>query len=140
MNDFNDLARDLTDLTDITPKKVGQAVQQTAIRTSEEWQKLAKGNPMGEQYTATIDYTEREYGAFGQGVYEAEIGPDLARYGGKTGKGGLMPSAGIFDDPESTPIGVRPVRARRRAELFADKELTKGIEIALDQSLKAKGL
>lgn len=140
MSDFTNLARDLTDLAGLTPKKAGQAVQQAAWRTRDEWKKLARGNPMGTQYTGSIDYTKHDYGAFGQGVYEAEIGPNLARFGGKTGKGGLTPGLGILDDPESTPVGVKPVRARRRAELFADKELTKGIEIALDQSLKAKGL
>ncbi len=142
MSDFSEmtvLERDLTEVAGLIGHKAGQAVQQTAIRTSEQWQKLAKGNPMGEQYTATIDYTEREYGAFGQGVYEAEVGPDLARYGGKTGKGGLTPGFGFFDDPESTPIGVKPVRARRRAEQFADVELDKGIEIATRQSLAKLG-
>lgn len=138
MSEFDELMvleRDLTTAAGLMPHKAGQAVQQTAIRTRDEWRKLAKGNTMGSQYTATIDYTAREYGAFGQGAIEAEIGPDLARYGGKTGKGGLTPGFGIFDDPESTPVGVKPVRARKRAELFADEELDKGIEIALRQSL-----
>lgn len=138
MSEFEELIeleRDLTTAADLMPHKAAQAVQQTAMNTKDEWRKLAKGNTMGEQYTATIDYTAREYGAFGQGVIEAEIGPNLGRYGGKTGKGGLTPGFGIFDDPESTPVGAKPVRARKRAELFADKELDKGIEIALRQSL-----
>ncbi|MGB4136417.1 MAG: hypothetical protein WA971_07630 [Microbacterium sp.] len=134
------LERDLTGVAGLMPRKAAQAVQQAAMRTKGEWQKLASGNTMGSQYSATIDYEVREYGAFGQGVIEAEIGPDLARYGGKTGKGGLTPGFGIFDDPEVTPIGVKPVRARKRAELFADDELDRGIEIALDQSLSEMGL
>ncbi|WP_144795698.1 hypothetical protein [Microbacterium paludicola] len=130
-----EIERDLTTVAGLIPHKAAQAVQQAAIRTKGEWQGQAKGNTMGQQYTATIDYTAREFGAFGQGVIEAEVGPNLARYGGKTGKGGLTPGFGFFDDPESTPIGVKPVRARKRAELFADKELDKGIEIAVQQSL-----
>lgn len=130
-----ELERDLTKTAGLMPHKAAQAVQQTAMRTKSEWRKHAKGNTMGGQYTATIDYTAREFGAFGQGVIEAEIGPNIGRYGGRTGKGGLTPGFGFFDDPESTPIGVKPVRARRRAEKFADEELDKGIEIAVRQSL-----
>ncbi|WP_417556161.1 hypothetical protein [Microbacterium sp.] len=137
-DDFSELVvleRDLTEVAGLMPHKAAQAVQQTVIRTRDEWRKLAKRSVMGEQYSATIDYEVREYGAFGQGVIEGEVGPDLARYGGKTGKGGLTPGFGIFDDPEKTPIGAKPVRARKRAEEFADEELDKGIEIALRQSL-----
>lgn len=136
--DFEELVtieRDLTEAAGLMPHKAAQAVQQAGIRTRDEYRKQAKDNPLGQQYTAAIDYTVHEYGAFGQGVIEAEVGPNLERYGGKTGKGGLVPSAGIFDDPESTPIGVTPSRARRRAEIFAEKELDAGIEIAMRQSL-----
>jgi hypothetical protein len=138
VSDFDDveaLARDFTTASELMPHKAAQAVQQTGIRTKDEWRKIAMGNPLGGQYTSTIDYTVREYGAFGQGVIEAEIGPDLARYGGKTGRGGLVPSAGIFDDPESTPVGAKPDRSRRRAETFAEEDLDKGMEIAIRQSL-----
>lgn len=134
------LERDLTTAAEVMPHKAAQAVQQTAMHTKEEWQEQAEGNTMGKQYSAAIDYTVREYGAFGQGVIEAEIGPNLSRYGGKTGKGGLTPGFGFFDDPESTPIGVKPVRARRRAEKFAEQELDKGLEIALRQSLAEANL
>lgn len=134
--DLLDLERDLTEAAGLMPHKAGQAVQQAAMHTKAEWRKQAKGNPAGGRYTSTIDYTVDEFGAFGQGAFEAEIGPDLARYGGKTGKGGLMPSAGIFDDPLSQgSIKRAPDRARRQAEKFAADDLDKGIEIALEQSL-----
>lgn len=45
-----------------------------------------------------------------------------------------MPSAGFYDDPEKTPVGVKPVRARKRAELFADKALGNRIDIAVQRS------
>lgn len=138
-DELTELHRDLTEVPGLVNAKAAQAVEQTAFRTRDEWRKRAKGNPMGEQYTAAIDFTVREYGAFGQGVYEAEVGPNLARYGGKTGQGGLTPGFGMFDDPEKTPVGVKPVRARKRAELFADKELDRGIEIAVRQSLGKLG-
>lgn len=137
---FDGLIRDLRDVADLVPKKVGQAVQQTAIRTVKEWRRVAGRNPFGRQYTATIDYTLSEPSAFGVTEFQAEVGPDLARYGGRTGKGGLVPSAGIFDDPERSSIRRPPDRSRRQAERFAVGELEKGIQIALDQSLGEKGL
>ncbi len=139
LDDFSDLfelERDLTTAADLMPHKAAQAVQQAGMNTKKQWKKLARGNPLGGQYTATIDYTMRDASGFGQGIVEAEIGPDLARYGGRTGKGGLVPSAGIFDDPESQgSIRRAPDRARRAAEKFAAEDLDKGIEIALRQSL-----
>ncbi|MGB3733132.1 hypothetical protein [Microbacterium sp.] len=139
-DDLSDLYRDLTDLADLVPAEVETSIEYAAQDVMDEWKKLAKRNPMGDLYTESIDYTLSSYGAFGQGVYAAEIGPDTARYGGKTGKGGLVPGMGIFDDPESTPIGVTPVRARRRAELFAAGELTRRIEIAVQQSQASRNL
>lgn len=141
LEEIYQLERDLTEAAGLMAHKGAQAVEQTAIRTKAEWRKLAKGNPMGGRYTATIDYDVREHGAFGQGVIEAEVGPNLARYGGKTGKGGLVPSVGIFDDPLNQG-GIRraPDRSRVRAEKFAAEELTRGIEIAMRQSLAERKL
>lgn len=139
MSDFDDLARDLTEVTGLVLKEVGKSMKQAGFKTRDEWRKLARGNPLGKQYTDTIDFTERDYGAFGQGVFEVEVGPDLARYGGKTGKGGLVPSAGIFDDPNSS-VSRPPDRARRRAEKFAGPELEQRLKIAIDRSHDAKNV
>ncbi|MGZ0069267.1 hypothetical protein [Microbacterium arborescens] len=136
---FDALIRDLSGVQGLVPKKVKQAVQQTAIRTRNEWRNLARGNPLGRQYTATIDYEERAPSAFGVTEYQAEVGPNLSRYGGKTGRGGLVPSAGIFDDPLSS-VSRAPDRARRKAEEFAGEELTTGLEIAVEQSLNERNL
>lgn len=127
------LERDLTQVAHLIPHKAGQAVQQAAMATKKRWKNDARGNKLKGQYTATIDYETRNYGAFGQGVYEAEIGPNLA-YGGNTGRGGLVPSAGIFDDPMS-PVDRPPDRARQKAEKFAAEDLDRGIEKAVEQSL-----
>ncbi|MDR6868453.1 hypothetical protein J2Y69_003069 [Microbacterium resistens] len=149
MSDLDALARDLTDLADLVPKRAEQAVQQAALRTRDNWRTKAAGNPLKRQYTATIDYTvgressagvkEIAVGGAVRGTYYAEVGPDLDRYGGTTGKAGLVPSAGIFDDPIS-PVRRKPDRARRDAENFAENELSKGIEIALRDSLTDRGL
>lgn len=141
MDDVRRLEADLTELANVIPGKVEQAVQQTAIRTKQSWASQARGeHPLGAQYADSIDYEVRTYGAFGQTVIAAEIGPDLARYGGKTGAGGLVPSMGVLDEPMHAPVDSKPIRAGRVAFEMAEEELAKGIEIALDQSLRAQGL
>ena len=147
---LNALAQDLTEIPHLINAKAKQAVQQAAMNTKKSWAADAlKTMPaMGKQYAPTIDYEEREFGGFGQGVFAAEIGPNLARYGGKTGVGGLTPSMGVLDDPQGNAaragwaVGISkpPSRARRRAEKFAAKDLVKGIEIAAQQSLREAGL
>ncbi|SDG21633.1 hypothetical protein [Microbacterium sp. 77mftsu3.1] len=135
ISELRDLERDLTELADLVPAEVPAVMQQVGARTKARWIELAARNPLGRQYTATIDYETRGVGAFGQGVLYVEIGPNLERYGGKTGKGGLVPSAGIFDDPLVTPMGARPDRSRREAEKFAAEDLIRGIEVAIERSL-----
>ena len=140
-SEFDKLNLDLTEAANIDNLQASQIVQQAAFRTKESWAKDAAKGVMGAQYAPTIDYELKEYGGFGQGVYSAEIGPNLARYGGLTGKGGLTPSSGIFDDPQSSGgISATPTRARPKAEKFAEKDLEKGVQIAIDKTLKRLGL
>ncbi len=139
---FDGLIRDLSGIQGLVPKKARQAVQQTLMRTRDGWRKSAAGNPLGRQYTAAIDYTiESSAGVMGgadSATISGEVGPNLERYGGKTGRGGLVPSAGIFDDPLSS-VSRPPDRARRTAEKFAEEELERGIDIATEQSLRESG-
>lgn len=140
---FDGLIRDLSDVAGLVPRKARQAVQQTLMRTRDSWRKAAAGNPFGRQYTASIDYTIKSsdgvMGGSDSASIEGEVGPNLQRYGGKTGRGGLVPSAGIFDDP-LTAVSRPPDRARRAAEQFAIEELERGVQIAVEQSLREKGL
>lgn len=141
-SDLDGLMADLTEVPDLINGKVEQSVQQTAMRTKKSWAAdAAKSMPgsIASQYAPTIDYEARTFGGFGQGVFAADIGPNLGRYGGKTGKGGLLPSMGILDDPQGGSIKTTPSRSRRRAEKFAETELVKGVEIAIAQSLKKLG-
>jgi hypothetical protein len=134
------LTADLTSMPEVVTRKVEQAIQQTGIRTKESWANDAKKDYRLARYAPTIDYETREFGAFGQGQFTVDIGPNLKRYGGKTGKGGLVPSLGFLDDPLNAGVNAPPSRIRPRAEKFGQEELVKGIEIAVEQSLKAKGL
>jgi len=139
VSEFLKLADDLNAVAKESPKKARQVVQQTGIRTKAMWRGAASGNPFGRQYTATIDYT-LDGSALG-GVLGVEVGPNLGRYGGKTGTGGLVPSAGIFDDPLSTGgIRTAPDRSRRKAEKFMIENFDTGIRIAMDQILKGRNL
>jgi hypothetical protein len=134
------LTADLTDIPKVMNGKVQQAIQQAGLRTKESWANDAKSGPRGDRYAPTIDYEAREFGAFGQGQYTVDIGPNLARYGGDTGKGGLVPSFGFLDDPQSRgSVKTPPSRSRPRAEKFGADELAKGVEIAIEQSMRAKG-
>lgn len=136
------LAADLTEISEVTRREVRLSVQQTAIQTKKFWAADARKSfprRVARQYAPTIDYTIRGYGAFGQGVYEAEVGPNLIRYGGLTGPGGLIPSLGILEEAKG---GVRG-RARQaidRAAKFAEQELPARMELAVSESLRKKGL
>lgn len=146
MSDFgfdglNKLSADLTELAGIITGEARKSVQQTAIKTKKSWADDAAKSmgSVGARYAPTIDYTEHEYGGFGQGVLEAEIGPNLARYGGKTGEGGLVPSMGILEEANGGVRG-RPSHAVRRAEKFAGEEFVKRLELAIDESAKRVNL
>ncbi|TAJ46356.1 MAG: hypothetical protein EPO52_17640 [Herbiconiux sp.] len=138
-SEMDALARDLSALADIIPRKVRQAVQQTAIKGKDFWQADAsvKASRSTAGYPGSIDY-ELKGSVIGGGTVEGEVGPNLSR-GGKTGKGGLQPSLGIL---EEAPGGVRaaPRQSIRRAYTFIEEELDKGVDIAIKQSEEARGL
>ena len=143
------LAADLAAIAGTMPGKARQAFQQTLIRTKKSYADDAKKSMpkrVAKTYAPTIDYTLSKGEA--ADTLEGEVGPNLERYGrktrsvgGKSLKGGLSPSFGFLDDPDGTGgIRAAPSRARQRAEKFAAEELVKGIEIAAEQSMKARGL
>ena len=144
LSDINRLAADLTDLPNLIYAEVKKSMQQTAMETKKVHQKEATKGPGGRQYAATIDYTLEGVGVGNGragGTISVEVGPNLERYGGKTGKGGLIPSLGFLDDPESTGgISSPPTRARREAEKFVEKELPRRLQIAVDESARRANL
>jgi hypothetical protein len=135
------LAADLDGVADVFARKLGQAVQQTGIKTKKFWADDArkKAGKRTRRYGASIDYTMTRSTAFGIVHVQAEIGPNLARYGGKSGKGGLQPSLGVL---ELAPGGIKaaPRESIRRAFAFAEQELQVGVEIAIRQTQEAHGL
>lgn len=139
-SELDALVQDLRDVPNLANAEVKKSMQQTAMETKKSYQADAKKGSRGRQYAPTIDYEITGVGTGNRGgEINVEVGPNLGRYGGKTGKGGLVPSLGILDDPQSGIRGT-PSRARRRAEKFAAEEMVKRIEIAADESLKKLGL
>jgi hypothetical protein len=144
LSDTNRLAADLTELSNVIYAEVKKSMQQTAMETKKVHQKEARKGPGGKRYAPTIDYEVEGIGAGNGragGVISAVVGPNLERYGGKTGKGGLVPSLGFLDDPQATgDMTVVPSRARRVAERFAGDELERRLRIAVDESARRLNL
>lgn len=135
-------SEDLTQEADIITGEVRKSVQQTAMVTKRTWAADARRafGSLGRQYAPTIDYTLTENGEEGgAGSIEAEIGPNLERYGGKTGAGGLVPGYGRFED---APGGVRgPARGSvRRTAVKAETEFEQRIAMAVERSQQRSGI
>jgi len=131
------LAHDLDSTGKATRERVGQAVQQAAINTSKEWKKDSRQKlpikRLASRFSRSVSYDLDSSMGLTKGEFRAEIGPDADR--DKVGKFGAL------DDPQGRGfIGRAPSRARQRAEVFASRDLEKGIEIAIDQTLKGLGL
>jgi len=135
-SELHRLAADLGEMADLAPKLVKKAVQQTAIKTKKEWQADArrKAGRKTRKYAPSIDYTENRSAAFGVNVFSAEVGPNLSRYGGK---GGLQPSLGILEESGVKGGGRNSIRV---AERFAETELEKGIDLAIEESQRRADL
>jgi len=144
LSDLNALAADLAALPNIVTAEVRKSVQQTLMETKKAYVKDAMDGPGGRQYAATIDYSIDGVGAGNGrtgGEISGEVGPNIGRYGGKTGKGGLIPSLGFLDDPQSSGgILAAPTRKRLAAERFAADEFPKRLEIVVDESARRAGL
>ena len=132
-----DLAADLEATANAIEDNIKAAVQQTAIKTKKFWQADARkeaGNRT-RGYPGSIDYTETRETAFGRVRFSAEIGPNLARYGGKTGKKGLQPSLGVLELALGN-VRAKPRDSIRRAYSFAETELATGVNIAIEQTMR----
>lgn len=134
--DFSELTQLSQDLGTVPARaipKVRQAVEIAARKTKDAWRQTAQplSGKHARQYPGSIDY-DLELNTDGQ--ISAEIGPNLTRYGGKSGRGGLAPSLGILED---APGGVRskPQRAGQKAAQIGGDDLETGIAKALEDLL-----
>lgn len=132
-SELNALTQDLGSVPTSSIPKIRQAVEIAARKTKDAWRQTAAplSGRHARQYPASIDY-ELELNTDGE--ISAEIGPNLTRYGGKTGQGGLAPSLGILED---APGGVRarPQRARQKAAQVGADDLETGLAKALEDLL-----
>lgn len=135
-------AANLSQEADLITGEVRKSVQQTAMAVKKRWASDARRafGSLGGRYAPTIDYTLSEDGEEGgAGSFEAEIGPNLARYGGQSGAGGLVPSLGLLEEAKG---GVRgPARGSvRRVEEFAGTEFEKRLLMAVERSQSRSGV
>ncbi|MFF8817268.1 hypothetical protein ACF07D_04620 [Leucobacter sp. NPDC015123] len=137
-DDLDGLIHDLGEFPKHAGRFVESALKGTAQGMKEDWQDLAKGPSGGHarQYPPSIDYdiTKSEFPRF-----EAEVGPNLSRYGGKTGKGGLTPSLGILEEANG---GVMAAPQNLRADVVRANEtdFVRGMEKAREDALRRAGL
>lgn len=140
--DFSELRTLSADLAVVAKVEVRKSMQQSAIRTKKFWADDARRSfprSIARRYAPTIDYSDLRMLAADDNTYRVDISPNLKRYGGKTGRGGLIPSLGILEEANK---GVRgPARgAINRAQSFAEREFVDRMQLAVDQSLRKRGL
>lgn len=139
VSELSALAADLLGAANVEVKK---SVQQTALTVKNFWRDDAKRSfpkRIASRYAPTINYSDVKRLPDNTATYHSEIGPNLKRYGGLTGKGGLIPSMGILEDAGGQ-IKSRPRNAVVRADKFAQKEFSDRMQLALDEALKKRGL
>lgn len=119
-SELYELAADLTSAPHQANRLVMKALEVTARNIKDDWRQGAEvsaGEGFSEAYSRSIFYDVTA----GNGVIEAEIGPELGRPGG---------SAGFLED---APGGVKssPQHAGRNAVRANEEDFIRGIEIAL---------
>lgn len=106
---------------------IEKAIRVTAHKVMEDWRSGATvGRGYAKSYAASIGYDMVSASVFGQGVIEAEIGPELRRTPGA--------SAGFLED---APGGVQsaPQHAGRDALEKNQRDFVDGIGIAIVDTL-----
>lgn len=136
--EFHVLSRDLASADKQVADNVETALASTAKKVKASWRKKAERSGL-KQYAATVDYEVKRFAAFGGAAVEVDIGPNLTRYGGKTGKGGLTPGMGFVED---APGGVRSAPQHAGRDSLADNadDFERGISIAIGDLLDGLNL
>ena len=140
--DFAEMYQLGADIEAASRLEVRRSMQQTAIETKKFWQNDARRTfpkVIAGRYAPTIDYTDLRTLAADDNTYRVDIGPNLDRFGGKTGKGGLLPSLGILEDATGGVRG-RPRGSIDRALAFAQAEFVERMQLAVDQTMRTRGL
>lgn len=125
-DDFSRLARDLGGVPKGTGKFLRKAVEVTARHVKDSWKDRLKGSPHVPGGPASITY-DLKPGRDGMG---AEIGPELGR--------GQASIVGILEVGSASHVSPRGFGLAALHDNEADFE--HGIELAVDDALKAAGL
>jgi hypothetical protein len=127
-DDLFKLAADLGKVSSNTAPYLGKAIAVTAIKVKEAWRGKV-GTGIHPALPSTIDYTITGVGSRGGSLIEAEVGFNKSRSVGALGN---ISEYGTLFHP------ARGFGAAALAENEADFE--RGLELAVDDALKAVGL
>lgn len=128
-DDLADLIRDFGKVPGNLGPHVRTALERSARGTKDGWRNIAAAASRGHAkgYPATIDYDVRTKLSH----WEAEIGPNLKRYGGR----GMQPSLGILEDAPGG-VAAAPQKARPRLLKSGEKYFERGMDRAADDALR----
>jgi len=125
------LAADLGTVPDGSGKRIRQAVEVGARNVKGAWKTKISGSRGVSRGAASISYDIKGSAAASGSEVSAEIGPVLS------GPGGQGPIVGLIEmgTPTLAPRGYGLAALKEEQE-----DLEKGLDLAIDQALKAAGL
>lgn len=128
-SEFAVLAKDLEDVPKNAGKFIRKAVQRSAHVVRDGWRSRAEGMAHAPAFPSSITYDLKGFQGFGATVLEAEIGPDKGRPQGALGN--LIE----FGSRNNAPQGLG-----QAALHSAEADFERGIDMAIDDAMKASGL
>ena len=132
------LSRDLASADKRVVDNVEKALKVTSMNVKKSWQKKAARKGL-KQYAATVDFEVHQSFAFGGAAVQSEIGPNMTRYRGKVGKGGLVAAMGFIEEAKGD-IAAAPQHAGRDALAENADDFERGINIAIGDLLDGLNL
>lgn len=133
MTGFDELHKLALDLSAVPVEAVPNIVKAVAVsagKGKKAWQGAAKKHRYSGSYPASIDYDTVKVDK--SGTISTDLGPNLERGVG-------TPGIGIVED---SPDGVNgaPQRNYLAAEKVIEEDLPRGIDIAIDQTMRGRNL
>jgi len=112
-SELDALARDLTKIPAMMVPKMRGVVAKSAVNTKKIMRKDAYGSTHFKQIARTIDYDIKVHEFWGDGVIEADIGPNSSRQGAATLAGiayfgTSKPGGGTLRDPVDAMLEEAP--------------------------------
>lgn len=125
-SDLSRLAADLGKVPPVSGRNLRKAIEVTARHVRDDWRKNAAGMSHAPAFPFSITY---DIDGNGESSLEAEIGPDKGRAQGALGN--LIEYGSVNNSPQG--LGHGALQAN-------EADFERGINIAIDDALKAVGL